>query len=40
MAVGTPEVRKLVQELELGFKFNKSPKHQGLSESDQSLCSL
>ena len=40
MAAGTPEVRQLVRDLELGFKYNKNPKYQGLSELDGSLCSL
>ena len=34
------QARELLQELELGFKFNRNPKHKGLPELDGSVCSL
>ena len=40
LAKGTLQARKLVCELEAGFKFGKDPGHTGLSELDGSLCGL
>ena len=40
LAGGTPKARKLVRELDLGFKYNKNPRHTGLPELDGALCSM